>query len=50
MYHPAASAPQGWLVWAHGGSRRAGSAQDWHGATAELARCADRRRGAVVTA
>ncbi|MFD9106065.1 hypothetical protein ACFVZN_33970 [Streptomyces virginiae] len=34
MYHPAASAPQGWLVWAHGGSRRAGSAQDWHGATA----------------
>ncbi|MFE7098799.1 alpha/beta hydrolase [Streptomyces erythrochromogenes] len=38
VYRPAASAPQGWLVWAHGGSWRAGSAQDWHGPTAELAR------------
>ncbi|MFJ7777128.1 alpha/beta hydrolase fold domain-containing protein [Streptomyces yangpuensis] len=38
VYRPAASAPQGWLVWAHGGSWRAGSAQDWHGATADLAR------------
>ncbi|WP_206310070.1 alpha/beta hydrolase [Streptomyces sp. A0592] len=38
VYRPAASAPQGWLVWAHGGSRRAGSARDWHGPTAELAR------------
>ncbi|WP_327417721.1 alpha/beta hydrolase [Streptomyces sp. NBC_01233] len=37
VYRPGASAPQGWLVWAHGGSWRAGSAQDWHGATAELA-------------
>ncbi|WP_051893621.1 alpha/beta hydrolase [Streptomyces erythrochromogenes] len=36
VYRPAASAPQGWLVWAHGGSWRAGSAQDWHGPTAEL--------------
>ncbi|MEU6862182.1 alpha/beta hydrolase fold domain-containing protein [Streptomyces sp. NPDC046876] len=32
------TAPQGWLVWAHGGSWRAGSASDWHHATAELAR------------
>ncbi|MGW6612926.1 alpha/beta hydrolase [Streptomyces erythrochromogenes] len=38
VYRPAASAPLGWLVWAHGGSWRAGSAQDWHGPTAELAR------------
>ncbi|MFE0583190.1 alpha/beta hydrolase [Streptomyces sp. NPDC058874] len=38
VYRPAASAPQGWLVWAHGGSWRAGSAQDWHGPTADLAR------------
>ncbi|MFD5877112.1 alpha/beta hydrolase [Streptomyces yangpuensis] len=38
VYRPAATAPQGWLVWAHGGSWRAGSAQDWHGATADLAR------------
>uniref|UniRef100_A0AAU2JJS7 Alpha/beta hydrolase n=1 Tax=Streptomyces sp. NBC_00049 TaxID=2903617 RepID=A0AAU2JJS7_9ACTN len=38
VYRPGASAPHGWLVWAHGGSWRAGSAQDWHGATAELAR------------
>ncbi|MFE7180840.1 alpha/beta hydrolase [Streptomyces erythrochromogenes] len=38
VYRPAASAPRGWLVWAHGGSWRAGSAQDWHGSTAELAR------------
>ncbi|MEU9236327.1 alpha/beta hydrolase [Streptomyces subrutilus] len=38
VYRPGAAAPQGWLVWAHGGSWRAGSAQDWHGATAELAR------------
>ncbi|WP_326592606.1 alpha/beta hydrolase [Streptomyces sp. NBC_01294] len=37
VYRPGTSAPQGWLVWAHGGSWRAGSAQDWHGATAELA-------------
>ncbi|MEU7726534.1 alpha/beta hydrolase fold domain-containing protein [Streptomyces sp. NPDC040724] len=38
VYRPGASAPHGWLVWAHGGSWRAGSAQDWHGATVELAR------------
>ncbi len=38
VYRPGAAAPHGWLVWAHGGSWRAGSAQDWHGATAELAR------------
>ncbi|MFG2336513.1 alpha/beta hydrolase [Streptomyces yangpuensis] len=38
VYRPEATAPQGWLVWAHGGSWRAGSAQDWHGATADLAR------------
>ncbi|OLZ73105.1 hypothetical protein AVW11_03330 [Streptomyces amritsarensis] len=38
VYRPAGSAPQGWLVWAHGGSWRAGSARDWHGPTAELAR------------
>lgn len=37
-YRPGTASPQGWLVWAHGGSWRAGSAQDWHGATAELAR------------
>ncbi|MEV7445498.1 alpha/beta hydrolase fold domain-containing protein [Streptomyces sp. NPDC091204] len=37
VYRPGASAPHGWLVWAHGGSWRAGSAQDWHGPTAELA-------------
>ncbi|WP_327261271.1 alpha/beta hydrolase [Streptomyces sp. NBC_01232] len=36
-YRPGTGSPQGWLVWAHGGSWRAGSAQDWHGATAELA-------------
>ncbi|MFI7358263.1 alpha/beta hydrolase fold domain-containing protein [Streptomyces avidinii] len=36
-YRPGTGPPQGWLVWAHGGSWRAGSAQDWHGATAELA-------------
>ncbi|WP_314242322.1 alpha/beta hydrolase [Streptomyces kutzneri] len=39
VYRPGTASPQGWLVWAHGGSWRAGSAQDWHGATAELARC-----------
>ncbi|QES53512.1 esterase [Streptomyces venezuelae] len=38
VYRPGTASPQGWLVWAHGGSWRAGSAQDWHGATAELAR------------
>ncbi|WP_407986375.1 alpha/beta hydrolase [Kitasatospora sp. CMC57] len=30
--------PVGWLVWAHGGSWRAGSVEGWHGATADLAR------------
>lgn len=30
-------APHGWLVWAHGGSWRAGSADGWHAATAHLA-------------
>ncbi|MGW6980918.1 alpha/beta hydrolase [Streptomyces sp. NPDC054932] len=38
VFRPGAGSPHGWLVWAHGGSWRAGSAQDWHGATAELAR------------
>ncbi|MFG2486910.1 alpha/beta hydrolase [Streptomyces virginiae] len=38
VYRPGTPSPQGWLVWAHGGSWRAGSARDWHGATAELAR------------
>ncbi|MFF9690778.1 alpha/beta hydrolase fold domain-containing protein [Streptomyces sp. NPDC014623] len=28
----------GWLVWAHGGSWRSGSASDWHEACADLAR------------
>ncbi|MGW2588369.1 alpha/beta hydrolase [Streptomyces virginiae] len=37
VYRPGTPSPQGWLVWAHGGSWRAGSARDWHGATAELA-------------
>ncbi|MFG2875912.1 alpha/beta hydrolase [Streptomyces sp. NPDC048337] len=37
VFPPATSSPRGWLVWAHGGSWRAGSARDWHGATAELA-------------
>ncbi|MET9600442.1 alpha/beta hydrolase [Streptomyces sp. NPDC006459] len=36
-YWAGTGSPQGWLVWAHGGSWRAGSAQDWHAATAELA-------------
>ncbi|WP_150241750.1 alpha/beta hydrolase [Nocardiopsis quinghaiensis] len=30
--------PVGWLVWAHGGSWRGGSAAEWHHATAALAR------------
>ncbi|MEU6309338.1 alpha/beta hydrolase [Streptomyces sp. NPDC047014] len=38
VYRPAATTPRGWLVWAHGGSWRGGSARDWHGSTAELAR------------
>ncbi|MFI1068118.1 alpha/beta hydrolase [Streptomyces spororaveus] len=38
VFRPGTATPRGWLVWAHGGSWRAGSAQDWHGATAELAR------------
>ncbi|MEV7507262.1 alpha/beta hydrolase [Streptomyces sp. NPDC089922] len=38
VYRPAAATPRGWLVWAHGGSWRGGSARDWHGPTAELAR------------
>ncbi|WP_327069978.1 alpha/beta hydrolase fold domain-containing protein [Kitasatospora sp. NBC_01302] len=33
-----ATPPEGWLVWAHGGSWRAGSVAGWHGATADLAR------------
>ncbi|MFJ4779029.1 alpha/beta hydrolase [Streptomyces sp. NPDC088762] len=37
VFPPAEATPQGWLVWAHGGSWRAGSARDWHAATAELA-------------
>ncbi|MFE9849135.1 alpha/beta hydrolase fold domain-containing protein [Streptomyces sp. NPDC005576] len=32
-----ATAPLGWLVWAHGGSWRGGSSADWYEATAELA-------------
>lgn len=31
-------APVGWLVWAHGGSWRSGSAQEWRHATTDLAR------------
>ncbi|MCM9078141.1 MULTISPECIES: alpha/beta hydrolase [Streptomyces] len=38
VFRPGTATPRGWLVWAHGGSWRAGSAQNWHGATAELAR------------
>ena len=36
----AAGAARGWLVWAHGGSWRAGSVDDWHPACADLARAA----------
>ncbi|MCQ4079747.1 alpha/beta hydrolase [Streptomyces sp. RB6PN25] len=36
IYHPD-SKNYGWLVWAHGGSWRAGSAADWHQACAALA-------------
>lgn len=28
----------GWLVWAHGGSRQAGSVEHWHGPVMDLAR------------
>ncbi|GJF28122.1 hypothetical protein KNE206_08220 [Kitasatospora sp. NE20-6] len=33
-------APHGWLVWAHGGSWRAGSVDGWHDGTADLAAAA----------
>ncbi|MDP9865414.1 MULTISPECIES: alpha/beta hydrolase fold domain-containing protein [Streptosporangium] len=39
VYRPG-HAPHGWLVWAHGGSWRAGSAAGWHAATADLAHAA----------